>query len=239
MQNDASFPDIDMSETPADYDGPIKGSALIPWIGPAKGVIVGGELSRGSKAPNHPSIQWRVRLLEQGHETDEIQGKKPYAGVDKNGKTLVRNIDDLMFSVGYTKEQIHQMRTNGQKFNPRQFIKDMTGQTIYFFLGSSSDEETGKEYSNLDNFMSKADYEDAIKTPGMGRRERPKASAVTAPVGGPGKPTGLQAPAPSALGGPGAVPPPVPAPLPFTAPNGAVPAPANAGQLPPPPPLAR
>jgi len=200
-----------------EYRGPQQGVDTIPWNGPSPAVITGVEAKMGG-APNfHP--QFRVTVIlkapafavkdEAGNvvkvfpsaDGAKITGTKPIDGKDAKGKDLSRNIADMLVSAGlYTIEQINQI-TAAQKagtmplWTPDALIANLTGRPCFVDVGESWSED-GKGYSNIDNFLSKEQHDEAYKTPALYRQDR---SAAPQPSGRSTSPTTVGA---GALGAP-------------------------------------
>lgn len=191
------------------YTGPQTGVDTVPWNGPSPAVIVGIEPKMGG-APNfHP--QFRVTVIlkspayqvkdEKGNVTKvfpsaegaKITGTKPIEGKDAKGKDLGRNIADMLVSAGvYTIDQINSIiaaQKAGQMplFTPDQIIQSLMGRNCFVDVGESWSDD-GKAYSNIDNFLSQAQHDEAYNTPALYRQDRseapkPSGKSTTTTVG--------------------------------------------------------
>lgn len=251
MSNENSpLPKLGFKGFKGTYNGPIEGTDTLPWVGPSSFVVESVDFMKGKNPPHNPSFKIKVRLTDEDCNGSTIMGTKPVAGFDKNGNDLSRNLMDMMVSCGmYTIAQINELiaaMQSGQmeEWNLEEVKSWFIGRSGFCEVGAGSNDDTGKEYSNIDNFITGEMYTEKKKTPGTFRRERPKANlggrGPTAPIGGATAGTMVKPPAlggipPPQMGGMGAKP---AATLPFTspAPNGAAPASIlTTANMPPPP----
>lgn len=138
------------------------------------------------------------------------------SGVDSNGKAMVRQFGELLYSVGFNKEQIRSLAARGL-VDAEKLGQIVLDKTVYVY-GETSVYQ-GKVKTEVKSFITKEAYEEAIKSGSARKPHRQATQQVSAP-GGTGAPAAMLNL--GAIGGPGA---------PAAQPNGALAAlpPMNGG----------
>lgn len=129
------------------------------------------------------------------------------SGVDSNGKPLVRQLGELLISVGYTVEQVRSLAAGG-KVKPDQLVPALTGKTCFGAIEAENYE--GALTSRIKSFIPQQRYTDAVSANAHRKAHKAQASvsggvgntAALPNIGGPTTglaPVGGGMPAPMAV----------------------------------------
>lgn len=131
-------------------------------------------------------------------------------GVDKNGKPMIRNLGDLLLSIGYTVDQIkafaNKKAIDLEALCNDTLVKKDKPVRVFGQLAAepyTADDGTVQTSSKVQNFVAKAKYEEAVAVRAHRKAHRfGDGSAPAAAAGGLGAPAaGLGAPAAAAANG--------------------------------------
>jgi hypothetical protein len=204
------------------YTGPREGSDLLPWEGPSTAEVVSGTPGKGFNEPHHPNISWTLRLTDPDCNGSTIVTNKALTGNDTSGGANERHTADLMLSCGLfgPTDEVNLQNTlaameqwflaNGGLeglITAEWIIANCVGKKCVVDIGSSVNPKNDTEMSTVDNFITRATYDQKAKNPGMFRQPRRTPVAkqprgVTAGVGAPqniGGPSVPGRPSPVAL----------------------------------------